>query len=133
MFNTTLVEATAMIWRQVKAQTDRHLEFGPVVPEGEVWLLTNMLAKNNDGPTTEIGCVVYNGKDWGGLNSVHKAVQYQSCAWSGQVVLTAGMQIGWWFRQAAPGAMLDVCANWNVLATGSSPAKAAKKETKEAK
>ena len=45
----------ARAWHLFKSgESDRELIFGPQVPEGEMWVLTSIHAKNNTGPTPEV-------------------------------------------------------------------------------
>lgn len=90
-----------------ECESSRELVFGPTVPQGEVWVLTAICAKNNSGSTREINVAVYNGRDWLCLDSVADVWQCECAAWSGRVIMAPGWQLGCWFRGATIGDVLQ--------------------------
>lgn len=97
-----------LAWHLFKAcEGGRELIRGPVVPDGEVWELTTMHAKNNSGFAREINVAVYNGHEWICLAGAPDRRQYEGVGWSGNLIMGPGWQLGCWFRDAATGAMLQ--------------------------
>ena len=104
-----------LAWHLFKVcEGGRELIQGPVVPDGEVWELTSMHAKNNSGLTREINVAVYDGHEWICLGSRADARQYDGAAWSGSVIMGPGWRLGCWFRDAAAGVTLQCDATMAV-------------------
>lgn len=102
-------------WHLFKqCESTRELIHGPIVPEGEVWVLTSMHAKNNSGSTQEINVAVWDGHEWMCLASRAEAWQYDGVGWSGSVVMGPGWQLGTWFRDTTVGDVLQSDATYHV-------------------
>jgi hypothetical protein len=126
MVDLTQVEE-AGAWHLFKpCESGRELVFGPQVPEGEMWVLTSIHAKNNgstelaevSGPTPEINVAVYSADvdEWMCLASKANAVMYDGVFWSGNVLMGPGWQLGTWFRGAKEGDTLQSDATYHKLA-----------------
>jgi hypothetical protein len=118
----------ARAWHLFKpCESDRELIFGPKVPDGEMWVLTSMHAKNNQDiarehlgrVTPEINVAVYDGEDWICLASVADAAQFEGVAWSGNILMGPGWQLGTWFSGARQGDILQSDATYHKLAVTS--------------
>lgn len=96
LFKKTVVpQVHPLAWHLFKAcESGRELIQGPVVPDGEIWVLTSMHAKNNTGSTQEINVAVYDGHEWMCLGSRARVWQYDGVAWSGSVDMGPGWQLG---------------------------------------
>jgi len=111
-------------WAQhdlVICDSPNQLVFGHAVPDGETWTLTSIHAKNNSGHTVEINVAIYSASidEWICLGGVAGAGWYQGVSWSGAIEMSARDQLGWWFRGANPGDILQVDATFTRhLATG---------------
>lgn len=116
MIDLTKVEE-AEAWHLFKpCESDWELIFGPQVPEGEMWVLTTMHAKNNSGPTPEINVAVWDGDEWMCLASKASAMQYEGVSWSGDILMGPGWRLGTWFRGAEVGDILQSDATYHKLA-----------------
>ncbi|MFQ5813493.1 MAG: hypothetical protein ACE5I2_09955 [Anaerolineae bacterium] len=127
MVDLTKVEE-ARTWHLFKpCESGRELVFGPQVPEDEMWVLTSMHAKNNQDiarkhlgrVTPEINVAVYDGEEWLCLASVADAAQFEGAAWSGNILMGPGWQLGTWFRGAKEGDTLQSDATYHKLAVTS--------------
>lgn len=110
--------SVAQAWHLFKVcETDRDLIFGPQVPQGEIWVVTAMHAKDNGGPCLEVNVAVWDTREWICLASKADAKQYDGVDWSGLVVMGPGWRMGTWFRGATPGDVLQSDATYLVLRT----------------
>jgi len=117
------------------ADGPRHLMFGPIVPEGEIWTLRLIAAKNNMIPgeflvspnryTAELSVCVFTPPrhsdhedpppgTWVLLESGTYMYQYETVKWEGYLELRPGTQLGAWFRGAQEGDALELNALWDV-------------------
>jgi len=112
----------------------RHLMFGPIVPEGEIWTLLLLAAKNNGNPEYYLTgesvadeasvciCVPPRPSNheevppstWVLLEGKIDMRQYESVKWEGALELREGTQLGAWFRGAREGDSLEFNAVWDV-------------------
>jgi len=111
----------------------RHLVLGPIVPEGEVWTLRLLSAKNNMDPnrypvhrvTAELSvCVWFPPRlseheiqppgTWVQLNGNSDVPQFRPVKWEGFLDLPAGAQLGGWFRGAEKGDILELNAIYDI-------------------
>ena len=121
--------------QQVRAEGDRHLLKGPIVPEGEIWSLRLLAAKNNMDPnvypttereTAEISVCVFllpcpsdheekPPGTWVMLENDIDLYQFQSVKWEGYLEMPEGAQIGAWFRGVERDDMLELNAIFDVV------------------
>jgi len=118
--------------QQEKCEGPRHLISGPIVPEGEVWTLRLLSAKNNMDPnkypadhtTPELSVCVYllprPGHEswppgtWVALNGDVDVPQFKPIKWEGYLDLPTGAQLGAWFRGAEAGDIVELNAIYDV-------------------
>jgi len=120
-----------------KADGPRHLMFGPIVPEGEIWTLRLMAAKNNGKIPSVYGHIVAaeasvciftpprpsDHEDsppgtWVPLEGKISLWQYGAVKWEGALELRGGTQLGAWFRGAEEGDSLELNAIYDVEVFG---------------
>ena len=111
----------------------RHLMFGPTVPEGEMWSLTLLAAKNNMTPddypqcrtTAEISVCVWIPPrpssheelppgEWVLLAGDASVPQFKPIKWEGILDLRPGTRLGAWFRGAQADDTLELDAIYDV-------------------
>ena len=119
--------------QQEKCEGSRHLILGPIVPEGEVWTLKLLAAKNNMDPnkypvhrvTPELSiCVLLPLRpsnhevqppwEWVLLEGDADVPQFKPIKWEGYLDLPAGAQLGAWFRGAEEGDIVELNAIYDV-------------------
>lgn len=90
------------------------LVFGHAVPLNETWTLTSMHAKNNTGATHEINVAIYSAAidEWVCLEGKVNTGAHEGVAWSGAIEMSPYDQLGWWFRGATEGDVLQVDATF---------------------
>ena len=119
--------------QQEPAEGSRHLILGPIVPEGETWMLSLIAAKNNMDPneypsprvTAELSTCVYlpprpsdhevppPGK-WVLLAGDVNVPQFRPVSWEGGMILRSGSQLGAWFRGGDAGDIVELDAIYDV-------------------
>ena len=119
--------------QQEPAEGSRHLILGPIVPEGETWMLSLIAAKNNMDPneypsprvTAELSTCVYlpprpsdhevppPGK-WVLLAGDVDVPQFKPVSWEGGMILRSGSQLGAWFRGGDAGDIVELDAIYDV-------------------
>ena len=115
------------------AEGPRHLVQGPIVPDGEIWHLRLIAAKNNmdinaypDNRTTaELSVCVWLPPrpseheqpppgTWALLNGSISVPQFLPIKWEGYLTLRPGSQLGAWFRGAMEGDALELDAIYDI-------------------
>ena len=118
--------------QQEPASGPRHLILGPIVPEGEIWTLKLLAAKNNMAPdqrpdrvTAELSvcvflpsCLSSHGHQppgtWVLLEGNVEVPQFKPVKWEGYLELPAGSQLGAWFRGADKEDVVELDAIFDV-------------------